>query len=302
VKALLWIVSVALLAGATAVGAQHVRYLRARRDAAADRQALFHPASAFHVATYLDLAPEQPLLPAVRGFVDASEEAGGQVVYAGKTAGIALESSQVRPRSWDAIVLVQFPSRDAYAAAAATPGYARAREAFADSYAHGMRRSPWLNLGLPVALLGVRIRDVVQGRGSRLPLEPAAEVGSEPAERRERRARVVRGLLDNREYGQRAVVVLNLVRRGNAEQQAANAAYGAEMLGLMAEVGNGPLHVGDAVTVEGDALFDNMLLVYYPGVEYFAELLQSAFFAEIQGDKQLADTLAVPSVPLLPHL
>jgi hypothetical protein len=74
------------------------------------------------------------------------------------------------------------------------------------------------------------------------------------------------------------------------------------MMGLMAEMGIGPTHVGAAVTLEGEADFDNVAIVYYPGVEFFAELLQSEFFTGIVGGKQLGDTLSSPTVPLLPHL
>ena len=110
------------------------------------------------------------------------------------------------------------------------------------------------------------------------------------------------GLLANGEYGKDAVVVLNFIKNGSAEQREANSGYGSEMLGLMAEMGNGPTHVGAAVTLEGEADFDNVIIVYYPGVEYFAEMIQSEFFTGIVGGKQLGDTLSSPTVPLLPHL
>ena len=74
------------------------------------------------------------------------------------------------------------------------------------------------------------------------------------------------------------------------------------MMSMMAEMGNGPTHIGKAVTLEGDASFDNVVIVYYPGVEYFAEMIQSEFFTGIVGDKKLGDTLSSPTVPLLPHL
>ncbi len=110
------------------------------------------------------------------------------------------------------------------------------------------------------------------------------------------------GLLADREYGKDALVVLNFIKNGSAEQRDANSGYGSEMFGLMAEMGNGPTHVGKAVTLEGEADFDNVVIVYYPGVEYFAEMIQSEFFTGIVGGKQLGDTLSSPTVPLLPHL
>ncbi len=45
-----------------------------------------------------------------------------------------------------------------------------------------------------------------------------------------------------------------------------------------------------------------MVVVFYLGVEYFAEMIQSEFFTGIIGGKQLGDTLSSPTVPLLPHL
>ena len=60
--------------------------------------------------------------------------------------------------------------------------------------------------------------------------------------------------------------------------------------------------MGRAVTLEGDADFDDVIIVYYPGVEYFSELVQSKFFTGIVGGKQLNDTQSTITVPLLPHL
>jgi hypothetical protein len=129
-----------------------------------------------------------------------------------------------------------------------------------------------------------------------------AELTAPPPEQLEQRDRLVEGLLAHRDYGREAVVVLNFTRDGTREQRQANAGYGGAMLSLMAEMGNGPMHMGRAVTLEGDARFDQVILVYYPGVEYFADLVQSEFFTGIVGGKQLGDTLSSPSVPLLPHL
>ena len=97
-------------------------------------------------------------------------------------------------------------------------------------------------------------------------------------------------------------MVLNFSIGGSEEERAANSSYGANMLGMMAEVGCGPMHVGRAVTVEGDAEFESVIIVYYPGVKFFADMVQGKFFSSIVGNKQLGDSLSSPSVPLLPHL
>ena len=299
---LYWTGSILLIVLLLAVASQHYRYLRTRRDVVADRQELFHSSSAFHTATLLVLSPDQELLRGVGEFVDAIERDGATMVYAGKIAVNALQSSQIPQDEWDAFVLVQYPSREAYAASVANPDYQKVRSSFASTYTLGMRRSPWLNLAIPIVLLGRRSIDIIKRRPARVPFRPAEQLDSTPTGPLARRARVVEGLLANREYGKDAVVVLNFTKNGSAEQREANSGYGSEMMGLMAEMGNGPTHVGAAVTLEGEADFDNIAIVYYPGVEYFAELLQSEFFTGIVGGKQLGDTLSSPTVPLLPHL
>jgi hypothetical protein len=300
--ALYWIVSIVLIVALVAIGGQHYRYLRARRDFVADRQPLLHSSSAFHVATVLALSPGQELLSGVRDFVSATKAAGATVVYAGKMAVNAMQSSQIPQEEWDAFVLAQYPSREAYAIAAANPDFQKVRSSFSNSYALGMERFKWLNLALPIGLLGIRTVDILKRTPARYPFKPAGDIDQIPAAAQERRARVVGGLLANREYGKDAVVVLNFIKNGSKEEREANSGYGAEMFALMAEMGNGPMHIGRAVTLEGDAEFDNVIVVYYPGVEYFAELLQSEFFTGIVVGKQLGDTLSSPTVPLLPHL
>jgi hypothetical protein len=301
-RALFWIVSILLVVGIVAIAAQQYRYLRARRDRVADRQPLFHSSSAFHVATLVALSPGQDLLSSVRGLVSAIESNGAKVVYAGKIAVNAMASSQLPDADWDAFVLAQYPSREAYAASATNPDHEKARSSFANSYALGMQRSAALNLGLPVALLGRRAFDILQRRPARYPFKPADNLGVIPVAMQERRKRLVEGLLAHREYGEHACVVLNFMKSGSAEQRDANSGYGNEMMGLMAELGMGPTHMGRAVTLEGEAEFDQVAIVYYPGVDFFAQMVQSEFFTGIVGGKQLGDTLSSPSVPLLAHL
>lgn len=300
--ALYWTVSIVLIVVLLAVGAQQYRYLRWRRDVAADRQQLVHSSSVFHVATVVELSEGQPLLGGVRELVEVIEHDGATVVYTGKIAVNGLESSQIPQAEWDAFVLAQYPSREAYQACAAKSEYQKVRSSFASTYAIGMQRSAWLNLAIPVGLLGMRVVDVIKRTPPRYPFRPAPEPAGVPAELRDRRARLVDGLLANLEYGKDAVVVLNFIKNGTGEQREANSGYGAAMFKLMAEMGNGPTHIGAAVTLEGDADFDNVVIVYYPGVEYFAEMIQSEFFTGIVGGKQLGDTLSSPTVPLLPHL
>ncbi len=78
------------------------------------------------------------------------------------------------------------------------------------------------------------------------------------------------------------------------------------MMDGMAEGGYGPMHLGPAVRVEADDDldfdFDEVVLVYYPGVEFFADLARSTFFQGIIGGKTLGDTQTNLTVPILDRL
>jgi len=74
------------------------------------------------------------------------------------------------------------------------------------------------------------------------------------------------------------------------------------MAGLFAAHGHGPSHMGNSVTLEGDAEFKAGGIVYYPGLDYFLSLMQSTFYNGISGGKQLGDTQAIPTVPILDRL
>ena len=295
------ITSMLLTVALVAVAVQEYRYFKTRRDVVADRQAIFHSPSTFHVATLLTLSAEQELLSAVGSFADASEDAGGHIIYAGKTFRSS-SSPQVADEPWDAFVLVQFASQDAYAMAASDPAYQNARAQFESSYAHGMQRSVALNLFIPIVLLAKRVGDYVTFTPNRYPFEPAELPADVPAKVLDQRDQLLERLLANREYGRDAVVILNLLKEGDSSERKDMDGYGSAMLDLMAETGNGPVHFGRAVTVEGDATFDNVAIVYYPGVDYLAEMVQSTYFTGIFGGKRLNDSLALLTVPLLPHL
>ena len=105
-----------------------------------------------------------------------------------------------------------------------------------------------------------------------------------------------------RAYNENAVVVFNLVLSGRAAEQKANRAYDRKMVGLFAAHGHGPSHMGKSVTLEGDAEFEGVGIVYYPGLDYFISLMRSKFYNGIVGGKQLGDTQAIPTVPILDRL
>ena len=296
------VLGVVLVAVVAAMVWQHLRYLDARRNALHDLQDVFHSDEALHAVTFLEVAPGADLFDAVRPLRAATDAfPGARTVYAGKVAMNALSSSQLidafgGATAWDAVVLAQFDDRATYDASREDEAVQAALAGFATTYTHGMKRPPVANLLLPQMLLASRIAQAVTFQPSVLPFEPASvdPVAAAAWERRQR-------LLAERELGRDAILVANLLRDGAPEEVAANEAYGRAMLGVMARGGHGPMHLGAAVTLEGDAAFDGVILVYYPGVRYFHDLTGSTFFGGIVGDKQLGDTQATVTVPIL-HL
>jgi hypothetical protein len=97
-------------------------------------------------------------------------------------------------------------------------------------------------------------------------------------------------------------VIFNLIKPGNAEQRRADRGYARQMMRGMAEGGYGPMHMGKAITIEGDAEFQQFAAIYYPGIDFFQRMLSSTFMSRIGGDKQLGDSLAVITVPILSQL
>ncbi len=296
------VVGVALGAVVVAMLWQHARYLRARRELVQDRQPLLHSPQAFHVLAFLELAAGAPLHESVRNLCQALEAGGARVVYAGKVALNAIDSAQLTRAygeavPWDAIVVAQLPGRERWEALAGSERFRAALEAFARSHVHGMKRPPFANLAVPQVLLARRLRQILARAPSHFPFEPA------PADERVvgDGGRLAR-LAEERELGRDAAVVVNLVKAGTAEQSAADRGYVDRMLSLMAEGGHGPMHVGRAVTLEGAAEFEQVAIVYYPGVDYFTSMAESRFYQSIAGDKQLGDTQASITVPILGSL
>ena len=279
---------------------QHVRYLRVRRDIVQDRQPLLYSTDSFHVITFLDVAPGQDVIEAVRKVRPQLEASGtAQLIYAGQAA-FTRASTQLGPRSWDAVLLLQYPSRASYEQVAKSAEHREALAAFEQTYSHGMQRHWLLNLGLHQLLLALSFVDVVSGHFQVPPLVamPESEMSGRQLELKAR----VADLLRLRSVNDEALVVFNLIQPGTRQQRAADASYGRKMMTRMARLAHGPMHMGSAVTIEGDASFETVVVVYYPGASYFAELLSSRFFLGIIGDKQLGDTQAVPTVPILSRL
>ena len=261
-----------------------------------DHQPLLYGSDALHVMTLLRTEPGADVLEAVRGFKRATEGIDGvQWIYAGKVAVNAGRSAQLGDVDWTAAVVLQYPSREAYDAAAGT--LRAALEPFAESYSQGFRRAVPPNLLLPQFLLTRRIGQLLSGAPSNFPF-----VRAESLEGRPEAELLAKMLLSESELGADAAVVVNIQKHGSAEQRAADAGYVGRMMGAMAEGGYGPMHMGTAVRVEAEHDFDAVVIVYYPGVQFFADMARSEFFQGIVGGKQLGDNLSSITVPILDRL
>ena len=52
----------------------------------------------------------------------------------------------------------------------------------------------------------------------------------------------------------------------------------------------------------GGGTVDQVIIVFYPGLEFFVEMVEGKFYQGIFGGKQLGDDLSTLTVPLLQHL
>ena len=291
---------VVLLSGVVVAGLwQHFRYLKLRRDRIDDRQPLLHSSRSFHAITYLKVAPEREVMDDVRGLRNAIEsEGGGLVVYAGLVAMNMVISKQIS-NDWDALLLVQYPSREDFDAFTASENYREALARFADTYTHGAQRRAGRNLGIPLMLLALRVSDRLRFKPHMLPYVP---VGDEAMPRMKAMIKETARFDQFRQIKDDAVVIFNLIEPGNKDQQKADRSYSMKMLSGMAEGSYGPTHMGRAVTVEGDASFRQFVAVYYPGIDHMQAMLASTFMSRIAGGKQLGDSIAVATIPILSKL
>ena len=278
---------------------QHRRYLRARREVVCDLQPLIYPARAFHAVMFLKMNPGSEVVEAARRLRQVIETPkGGKLVYAGQ-AGLTIIASDQVPNDWDAVLIAQYPSRAAYDEWVAGDDYRAVVASLASSYTHGLKR-PWLfNLMIPQLLLGLRVFDILRRAPSNFPFQP---VGDDARPLLKAKMKEVEQLERLRSLGEDAVVIVNLLLPGSASQRKADRGYARKMLGAMAEGAHGPVHFGRAVTVEGEADFKQVGVVYYPGIDHLRAMVGSTFMHRIGEGKQLGDSLAVVTVPILSRL
>lgn len=284
------------------VSVQQYRYQDTRHSIAMDRQTLFYPSQTFHVTTLLKLSPDQNLFDGVGDFIGAAEKLGAKPIYAGQAVITARISVQIRDVQWDAIVLLQYPSRTAWHDLSENPAYVSSIAKFRDTYSLGLERPAVTNLVVPLFFQARRAIEFIKGKPERDPFQRVQMPDRIPADVQAQLDYVDQLVDTHSGYGKDALVVVNFQKMGNAKQTAANSEYGNEMMAVLAEHGGGPMHIGKAVTLEGNADFDQIAIVYYPGIEFFFSLVRSKFFNSIVGGKQLGDDLAVLTVPILPHL
>jgi len=284
----------------TAMTWQHLRYLRIRRHSAQDRQQVFHSADVFHVIVFFKLGNADRVIDTSKRFAkQILANSKARLIYAGQAA-FTVSVKQLRNSDWDGLLMFEYPSRMDYQESITNGHFHEARQYFADSYVHSMRRNRQKNLGVPQFLLRLRIRDIVSGKWRVEPLQISPVFTTFPEyatwRTREARLRAVNAI------NSQGLVVYSLVKRGNPEQQANHALFGRQMASRMAALGRGPLHMGRAVALEDFARFDQVLVIHYPSANYFAELLSSQFFAGASGKNLLGDSMTVFTVPITDRL
>ncbi len=274
---------------------QHLRYLRIRRRFAEDSQRILHPAEAFHVIVFFKVRSGQKVVESARNFTHQVLDGGpARLIYAGE-AGFTLHSAQLGVHSWDGVVMFEFPTRLDYAEGY-TARYAAARDVFADSYFHGLRRDRTVNAFIPQYFLRLRFYDILRGKWRVDPLVKAPELVSMP-EFDDIRSKVSR-LHALHEINRQGLVVYSLVKRNRSAAPAVAGDPDARLRARMAAHSHGPLHIGRAVSMEFNAGFDSIYIVHYPSARYYGDLLSSQFYHTLVDNHRLSDAMIVPTVPI----
>ena len=298
------LVTICVLVGLAAlvIGIHLRNHSQLRHGVLFDRQDLFHSSDVFHVVSAVKLKPGQDLLEGVGRYVEGVEQLGAEVVYAGKVVFVARNSRQLPDYEWDAFIVSQYATRGAWETNAADENYIDLKNEFTRVWSLGMQREATQNFTVSLSMLQRRIRHFLSGDPATYPFEPVEVPGERRRQAAAQRALLERAVAENEAFSEDALVIINFQKFGDASENSANSKYGDSMLSMLAEVGHGPVHLGRAVTLEDDVDFDQVVIVSYPGIEYFVELVQSKFFTGIVGGKQLGDDLSSPTVPILQHL
>ena len=137
-----------------------------RRGVLFDRQDLFHSSDAFHVVSALKLKPGQELLEGVGRYVKGVEQHGAEVIYAGKVAFPKPRKSRQMPDlEWEAFVVSQYATRDAWETAALSEHYMGLKSEFTRVWSLGMARKATQNLVVSLATSRLEIRKSLNTEG-----------------------------------------------------------------------------------------------------------------------------------------
>lgn len=295
-----WVVRIIVLfviAMTVSMVMQHNHYLDIRRERVEDRQVLFHGSDVFHVVRFIKHHETSDGFDALKQLKELEEAADGRWIYAGKVAHNMLLSEQLNRAEWDHIILTEYPNRTAYDEALGRADMQASMDTFSEVYTHGMDRSALANLLLPQFLLFNRFGRNLTFAPSVYPFEQNSEFTASP-----RAQDLLASIGAADPSGEKAIVIVNLQLYGDDEIQAANSEYVGHMMGMMADEGFGPMHMGDAIQLQGDAKFDDVAIVYYPSTQFFKEMVTSTFMQSILGDKQLGDVQATVTIPILNEL
>ncbi|MDE0952637.1 MAG: hypothetical protein OSA45_15315 [Halioglobus sp.] len=275
---------------------QHFLYLRKRRTSAQDLQRLLHSGATFHILIFFRIRGGEKVVETAARFKQQVMSSGkARLVYAGQAA-FSIKSAQLGKRDWDGVLLFEYPSRLDYEESFADPQTCEARELFADSYIHGMRRNCRANMGTPQLLLQRRLRDLLRGKWRIEPLRPSALYRASPdAEIWRSRVNRLRAL---HEINREGLVVYNLVKTGTVQQRAVDQPYISEMYSRIAALKYGPLHRGRSVALEGGLRFNEVHIIHYPNARYFADLIASESYQSVAGNILIRDTIIVPTAPI----
>ncbi|MHC4404195.1 MAG: hypothetical protein ACYTG0_31460 [Planctomycetota bacterium] len=281
---------------ASAVVEEQQRYFSVLQNTVHDHQNQVHGPNVFHVVSALKLGKNVDLIDGMKEYKRVVEELGGELVYVGKTAFPGTSSKQLSESEWSVFAVLQLSNRQHWNELSAEGEYKRMLSAFDASYSLGFHRDSLENLGMPADLLGQRIQQTLTREPKLFPFQ---RVQSGPLASKQRDAFFEKLTADHEIFSKDAIVIVNLQKFGTAEESQANAGYSNQLRNLFAEVGHGPTHIGRAVKLDGDAEFDQVALVYYPGLQYFFDMVRSTFYMGIYGGKQLGDTLSTITVPIL---
>ncbi len=282
---------------ASAIVEEQTRFFSVRQNTVHDYQRHIYGPDTLHVVTALKLGTDAELINTMKEYLRVVEDLGGEVVYIGKSVkNMGLASKQLAESQWDVFAVIQFDGRQQWNELTAKGDYKQMLASFDATYSIGLDRDPLENFRMPANLLSMRIQQSLNNDPKRLPFKRVPD-GSPAAKQREQQ--LTQMVADHEVYSTDAIVNVNFVKYGDSEQADANTSYGNEMSNLYAEGGHGPVHMGKAIKLEGDAEFDLVGLVYYPGLQYFADMVQSTFYTGIYSNKQLGDTLVSITVPIL---